>query len=642
MLFVPGVLFFRALRFDRLLSFCFAPLFTLAFWYFLAHLYPLFDIKAGWESICCPPLVITIAAYAVLCVILKRKVKEDLRIVGFQPKKLMLYLANGVVLALVFYVGTLDSAQSFYQENDAVAHLTTVRAYLESGCFAEPGIYPALWRCFTAALASFGFSNVIVASNAANIIILALIYPSSMFVLVSVLFRDRPNVINWGALTVMAFAAFPWGFLLFGPLYPNFLGYALLPLFVSFLLLAGLAPRTRLKAVYCVLFLFSFFLLLCAHPNAVFTGAVFLVPYLGSTIYRSVLKRVGRRSLAVAASSLFFVVFMLLWITACNLPALQGVVTYGWEPYAKNTQAIANVLLLALTRASAPQVLLGVFVFVGSIAAWRNCDVRWLLISAVLLVSVYIADVAGSDPWRHYFSGMWYNDSFRTAANLVFVIVPISALGLEATARFVTQSVKLIKTDSVAPRAVARKIDRFTALLIAVLFLLLNYFPSFDVPNNMHVTTGFGITKEMLARGNSLAPGTSGLDKPEMKFLDEALEITGDDPVLNYPFDGSAYAYAYNGLNVVNRGWYPSADELVRDWCAADSESSALLLSQISADENIHYILLLDYGENERGLYCAGGYKQEDWSGMESLNDGSAGIELVLSEGDMRLYKIVS
>ena len=142
---------------------------------------------------------------------------------------------------------------------------------------------------------------------------------------------------------------------------------------------------------------------------------------------------------------------------------------------------------------------------------------------------------------------------------------------------------------------------------------------------------------------NSLQTKSNGLDSKEIDFINEAHTITGSAKVLNYPYDGSAYAYAVSNLNVVNRGWYKHGHEDVARFCSGYlSSDDSSRLESIKA-EDIHYILLLDntFGFDSGGYYFGGGYNQSDWAGIESIDDSDPNFEIVLADGSMRLYRIV-
>ena len=57
--------------------------------------------------------------------------------------------------------------------------------------------------------------------------------------------------------------------------------------------------------------------------------------------------------------------------------------------------------------------------------------------------------------------------------------------------------------------------------------------------------------------------------------------------------------------------------------------------------EDVSYVLLLDYGHPfGEGVFNYDHRVPEAWTGLTSITDSTAGLKLLLSEGDMRLYEI--
>ena len=133
-------------------------------------------------------------------------------------------------------------------------------------------------------------------------------------------------------------------------------------------------------------------------------------------------------------------------------------------------------------------------------------------------------------------------------------------------------------------------------------------------------------------------------DLREQAFVEKAKQIVGDSNVLNFPYDGSLFAYAVNDLNVVNRHWhsYSRVDDADM-WTITtgiDGVSYDSSVQEALSKDNIRYLILLDYGRSgPAGMYLAG-YEEEDWQGMLGVTDQTPGLTLLLSEGDMRLYSI--
>ena len=119
--------------------------------------------------------------------------------------------------------------------------------------------------------------------------------------------------------------------------------------------------------------------------------------------------------------------------------------------------------------------------------------------------------------------------------------------------------------------------------------------------------------------------------------------------VFNCPDDGSVFAYANNDINLFyKRTGYEVDDK--------DGDIATILRNsidrygtnedvQLAVEESgIEYILLLDVGNDlddpDGPRYYYDHYYSELWSGLKRLTDNTPGIETVLSEGDMRLYRL--
>lgn len=161
---------------------------------------------------------------------------------------LALYLVLGVAVTAFMTASCLTSPESIVQEYDNVHHLGVVQAFLQSGVwspfaanlYSAPdaaafnplplgGFYPTAWSMLAALAASLTGCSVPVAANAVNCAISAVVYPTSLFFLMRALFPARPDVQAVGAVVMLASTQFPWALMIFGPLYPNMLAYALMP-----------------------------------------------------------------------------------------------------------------------------------------------------------------------------------------------------------------------------------------------------------------------------------------------------------------------------------------------------------------------------------------------------------------------------
>ena len=143
------------------------------------------------------------------------------------------------------------------------------------------------------------------------------------------------------------------------------------------------------------------------------------------------------------------------------------------------------------------------------------------------------------------------------------------------------------------------------------------------------------------AQQRNFSEETAGIIDEEVKKI-----INEDDVVLNNPFDGSMMSYGLNGLPVYYRSisdyGSPSQteDSIVLREHMSDLETDEAVqdaLDNVSAD----YLLVLENDQQRMELFYPT-YGQASWIGFESIDEHTPGLELVLSDGEMKLYKIAA
>ena len=133
----------------------------------------------------------------------------------------------------------------------------------------------------------------------------------------------------------------------------------------------------------------------------------------------------------------------------------------------------------------------------------------------------------------------------------------------------------------------------------------------------------------------------------EMEFIEEVKSIVpADAVVLNEPNDGTTFAYGIDDLNVYYRyvSSYGGSDE--SDVSKTVRRSLDVIAFDPSVAEAVEaigavYLVTLDLDGRTDGNHCLFSYEEEDWFGIDRVDDDTAGFEVVLSRGDMRLYRIV-
>lgn len=646
LLYIPGYYALRMVGVRSALALGFSPLLALLSLSVVTHVASSLMLSLPSLALIGSSVVLTFALSLCMRFVIRRWPihssfnAPDLRQIG-------LAIGAGLVIGLIFFILPLDGAGSFYQENDNIAHLEVVKRFLETGLFDEGGSYltsyPSLWRTVAATVASQGSGNVTVAVNAVNFVITAVLFPISGLIYLASFIGER-NILRLSPLLVLSFVVFPWGFLYFGPLYPNLIGYSVLPLAMALVVYA--CGSVDLKSFFCLFacILGACAVLLRAHPSSIFVGVVVMSPYI---VYR-LNKILAAKSVRLSARYSLIVVFIGsmigLWTLLYTSPMFHGVVTFDWAPYTGKVQAVANVLFLGLTKSSAVQLSLSLLVLIGAMYCLVMRRWRWLLCSHLLVSLIYIACVSFPVCLQHFFAGFWYNDSFRVAAMFVFTGMPLACIGLASVIRVAEAFVKLV----VSAREEQVYVTNCLTYVIPAVAVIAIFFPSFTFAQNITWTTGFGKAFQMLRSGNSLAENANAIDSHELEFLEMVKDEVGDDIVLNYPYDGSAYAQTLADVNVVNRGWFgysPSIDGKKSNYqllCESiDIVASDHEVSDAARSEDIKYVLLLDNGAPDvGGCYYTVGYDGSYWHGLEMLDDSTPGFSIVLSQGDMRLYKI--
>lgn len=679
-LYAPGFFVMRALRAHAVVALCIAPCASIVLYAATTTVWPIIGIEASWVTVALPCIVLP-----AVVALWRLRVRGDRRLFGIAPMGrslrgkipeawvlVALYVACGLVVVGIVFIKNLDGPDSFLQAWDNSHHLSSVRAFVESGdysmltttsyataidraCTPFPNdsmFYPSAWHTLCALTVSATGASVPLAVNAVNALIIGVVIPTSMLFLMARLFPGQRGVVRCGALVSLAFAVFPWGFLTFGPLYPNMLSYAVMaPVGVLFMAIFD-ADATRRRIACAGLFCMGIVALACAQPNAVFTLAVFLAPFCIVTATRSVgalsLARRYPRAVRWGAGLLCAALIASIWWALFHAPFLQDVIWYDWPAKETHAQAIANIALLSFSYAPA-QLLLAVFVGIGLACVLADARFRWFGWSFVLAAFICYIDLSHDGFIKHVLAGFWYTDQLRTASTAALFAIPLAALGLHHTA-----SVAAHLLNSFVRASGGKPISYGTAAA-ALAAAVVVFFPSYDIPGHHHVETGFGAIRERVEDQNSVVM-MNYLDAAEKDFVKQVREIVPDDEVIiNSPDDGSIFLYGYDGLRTYYRyltGYSIESGE------SADSAFIRKGLYRLAADARVkeavraigaQYVLVLDQGkddaaesDDERWRFILKDETDDEvWSGIRAIDDETPGFEIVLSQDDMRLYRMV-
>ncbi|MCI8366239.1 MAG: hypothetical protein HFJ66_01365 [Eggerthellaceae bacterium] len=655
-LYAPGSFLFKALGFNTPTSITFAPLVAVATLGIAPMVFKPLGIPSNAFTL--------VAAIALVCLLpfaarllFRRKRTED-HASRFDWTIVAVYALFGLAVCFYVFVKPLDGADSFYCRADNATHLNMVRYFTtitdwssvsaSTGSLAlldsSYGFYPAAWHSLAALTSLIAHADPIVAINSTNTLVCGLIFPLSVLALLKALFPAPENkpVLLIGALASMAFAAFPWTFLIKGPLVSNLLAYALLPGALG--LLVHYVENGPLKhwAGLVSAFLISFAALALSQPNALFCAIVFAAPYLVDKTARKLHGKKGAvGGLLVAAA------FIALWAIALNLPFLQNTVQF---PNAGGLNlsvlgAIEASVTFVFYAGQPAQILLAALCLVGAVLAIKR-KMGWILFPALYMLVAYAVSRCTEEPIRNILCGFWYNDPWRLSDCAAIFLIPLAALGMAATLSALVRFIKWERSSN--GHTTTKTLERALSCLLVICFACYNFFPSYRDPLlEKRQATPFGFVRDRLAKEYSTKKDQI-YSPAERAFVEKALKVIPEDSlVINVPEDGSLFAYGANDLNTYYRhptvgGLTDQANIIRTDLVNIASDPR---VKQAVEDTGAQYVLLLDQGvpfEEGKWLLQTSEGTLSRWNGINDITDETSGFEVVLKDGDMRLYKITA
>lgn len=582
-----------------------------------------------------------------------------------------------LILALYFMIGiaavglclfkNLDGPNSFFQGWDNGHHMQSIRTFLDTGIWSPlsstsyglseispyitnaSGFYPSLWHGICA-LACSGFNLSVPAGiNCINALLIGAIFPTSIYALLRVLTSNDRFVLFVGSLIAIAIPACPWDYIIYGPLYPNLLSTALTPLgMVSFyMLLNSISDRDQLKIIKSACFLLvNIFVIFLAHPNGIFSLQVLLIPLLVSWLYSELKRCVKYPIIRFAVPILLLVVFAIFWYILGKIPAFQSVVSVDWPAITSFKEAILDALLLGVVGHPAQPAAFALLV-VGVISLIHSRKNRWLLVSYLITIVLYIVDAGTNNPIKHVLTGFWYTDYHRTGALVGLSAILIISIGGSKVLRIIAnkfQSLKLPVRSS--NKAVAYLLSALAYIAIAVLIMI---GPVAILRKEIQYSPFYYQGNEIYKQNSFVYEYYEVLTTADQKFSESALAyVEKGDAIINNPNDGSAYLYPLYDAPMYYRD-FSTPPETNENEC---SRLIRLHLNEIAysrevqdAVKRVHakYVIQLDAGVDPTGSYeFYNNYKKEDWVGINSIDENTPGFELVYKDNDMRLYRITA
>ena len=533
--------------------------------------------------------------------------------------------------------------EAFSQTLDNSFHMNAIRWIQEHGDASsltmgavaaanqEPTFYPAGWHDFVYLIYSTTGTSIATATIVMILLAAGIIWPCSLVAMCLSIPHLRPlQALAIPALTC-GFFAFPGLLLFWGVLFPNLLGYALLPAFVALLLhMIQLMVRREYSFVLSLSLTILVGLggLALVHPNAVVSAAVFAVPMLlGGVVQVLRARGASTRERLVGTGVLVALIAgcVSIWLTLRPSEEASDL----WTAIMSEGEAVYQFLFLGLENANPLGGNFAPAYLVGFLALWgvgyllykrRNL---WLIGSWMLVGYMWI--VAASVPrgdFRLLMVAPWYTDHFRLAALVVFPAVLLAGIGLGGAVEGL-----FVRIMHAIPREKHAKIA--PAMMGASMVLVLAVAGLSSRTQAMHDAT------LQVANRYQVTPTSDILNQDEMNVINEIQKIVPKgDVIANNPWDGSAYIYALADRHLTSYHFEfqtsPKYEPILKDLKDARTNPE---VCRVVNEYNVHWYVHL---ENQGNF---GPSQQKNYDGMVAAI-GTDVLTPVYSSGPMTLYRI--
>ena len=575
---------------------------------------------------------------------------EDALVTTWNKYRIPAAFLTVFILATIWFATVVKLPGAFAQSWDNAFHLNLAMMFTQNGNAStlatnlvgtDPsGYYPAAWHGLVSLIASTCSRSVVVATNALTVVVAFLVWPLSIYTFTSEITRNK--LANTLSIPLsLAFPQFPMGFVGYGTLYPNLLGYAFIPLCAALLINCLRNWPQHL--------LFRFTLLLIAalgaafsHPNSIFVIAIFFVVILWWFTLRAILhkliyagqSRIVRTLFILGWSILWFAIYV-AWDRCCYfisfIHAMRGPEAGNFNPVPGTyPQAILHLLLfsgsISFNKYFQYSHLLvlpfTLLVWLGVFSSFRNPR-KWLLMFLWIPLAFYYLVVTGMQDvgMRRYLVGVWYNDSPRVFAPLVFIAVPLSAIGTAWLISFALGRIAPLRTIRITERSLA---------LCSLCVTLFSFWGPLSLKSTgPWISSYFNIPQP--TQNSELL-----VDSDELKlFFSLPQYVSKNETIIANPWEGGTFAWAIGERRTVfpkiSADIYPPDLDLLAK--SLHSQSDPQICKKIKG-LNSHYLLEL----RDQYLWGGSGWGAEkQYPALDAIDLDSS--KLVKQVGQAKLLR---
>ncbi|WP_285242346.1 DUF6541 family protein [Pseudarthrobacter sp. fls2-241-R2A-127] len=640
LLFVPGTLLLLALGLRNPAFLAVAPVLTVSVVSASAIIAPYLGI--GWSIL--PVAAATVLLAAVLFAIRRipalRQPVPPWRTALAGSRRMLLLAGVGFGIGALSIAVQLRTAfgrpDNISQTFDNVFHLNAVRYVLDTGNASSmtltamtngdnpPYFYPAAWHGLASLLIQLTGAPLPAAVNVLDLCIAAAVWTLGCMFLVRTLAGSNPYAVGAAGVLAAGFGSFPILLLDFGVLYPNFLSVSMLPaalacvsIFFGNRQFVNVGPAARfLLAPMAALGV------AIAHPNGVMSLFALSVPVLiAAWVFLAVdRRRAGRPVRLTLAAGIgllaTFGIMAVLW-KIIRPPAVAAF----WPPIQTQGQALGEVLTnSAMQRPVAWAV--SALAIAGLAVVFRRRATVWLAGSFIIVALLFVVVSAGpAGRYRDLLTGVWYNDSYRLAALLPVVGVPLAALGAAWLIERLQEQTLRFRGKAAAVAAPGFLHSAGPVIALVAVGLL-------QAPPM--------VTPVLSAQANySTTPDSPLVSSDEMAIIDELDNyVPADATVAVNPWTGGAMAFAIADRNTTSKHTlttYTKATELLNDkFREAATDPSVCAAARAG---NVRYVL--DFGTRE----VHGG--NHGFQGLQ-IPDATPGFRLLDQKGEAKLFQVTA
>ncbi|MGV9195212.1 DUF6541 family protein [Microbacterium sp. MC2] len=628
-LFVPGVVAARALGLRRLAQWAFAPVASIAMIVLLAILFPF--VGVAWNGL---TAAVGLVLLATLCVVASRILGVPASPQAARGCRGLLGagLAGGVIIGALrvgAYIGAPDNVS---QSNDAPFHLGAVRAILSHatatpfglGGLVDPeargAFYPGAWHAVASLISTYSGAGIPQSTNVLTLVVAAVVWPVGVAWLTQAITGRRAAGAFAAALSP-ALIAFPLLLVQYGILYSYLLAVALLPAGAAVVVqLVGDGRRDQVwkgRGAALIVGAGMALLALAMAQTSVILAWLVMVGVFAAVTAWEVWRQLSTRSrwIVAIAVPVGVVASSALWWRMSEL-----VTADYWGAVRSPGRALLD--LASSGYAGTPTVwAVSVLGLVGGVVALTRRRTTWIALAWVAFALLYgVAAAVDTPSVRLPLVGPWYGDTYRLAALLPAVTIPLAAMGAVALTDGIVRRVR--RTDA------ARVAE--AGALGAVLVVLAAGVAIQPVVQRHHVANGVDETRSRFVIDEDTWLSTD--ERALLLRLPQTVEPGAR--VVGNPGAGAAFGYALSGVDVFPAKWqiprssaYALVAERLHD-AATDPEVCAAV-----TELGMSYVL--DFGLGDPGT---GRVQMAGFTGFE----GVPGFELVDSQGAASLWRVTA